>query len=165
MAEYDLEFVGAAALWNELLRPIFGGPVARDLPGASPQHPAPAALHVDARRAPPAPAPVAAAPAAPRRAESISVEQAFLELAESGGRRAEKDAVLLAVWQVGAGQRDVGFDAVARAVHAHDAFGDVRVKPHLLKHVNRSKMLELGAERETVRLNDKGRRYVRSLFE
>ena len=53
--------------------------------------------------------------------------------------------------------------SVARHLHAIDAFRDVRVKPHLLKHCNRSKLLEPGAERAAVRLTAKGRRYIAAM--
>jgi hypothetical protein len=174
VAEYDMEFAGDPALWNELLRPIFGGPEAGlDTSLESGDHVAAGSLgessgdpEQEASGAPDrAPSGPAAPATRPRRPAPITAEQAFVELAAAGGRRAEKDAVLLAVWVLGDGTRDVPFADVARTVHDHDAFRDVRVKPRMLKHVNRSRMLDIGATRETVRLTEKGCRYVRSLME
>ena len=84
----------------------------------------------------------------------------YEDLAKAGGRRAEKDAVLATVWLLGGSQHDVSFNAVARHVNSVDVFREVRVKPHLLKHCSRSRMLEPGPERETVRLTKKGMRYI-----
>jgi hypothetical protein len=136
---FDMEFEGTATAWNELLRPLFGGPPAEE-------------------RAPSATSPSRVARPSPEHTGTV-----YAQLAEIGGRRGEKDAVLVAVWEHDGMRRDVGFDEVARTVHALDAFRDVRVKPHLLKHVNRSRMLDAGNRRESVRLTAKGRRYVESL--
>jgi len=163
--QVELEYHGGAALWNEVLRPLLGGPEMRDEPASDP--------------APPAECPAGRTPRssggdppdddAPRGGgprptpETTDGDALFAQLAEQGGRRAEKDAVLVAVWLLGGIRHEVTFDAVARRLHADEAFADVRVKPHLLKHVSRTKLLDAGERRETVRLNVKGRRYVESL--
>jgi hypothetical protein len=140
---FEMEYQGPPAVWNDVLRTHFGGPP----------------VEVD-RPAPSAPEPQADPPPSP---PDLDADSLFEHLAGIGGRRSEKDAVLVAVWEHDGVRRDVGFDEVARSVHGRGAFRDVRVKPHLLKHVNRSRMLDTGSRRETVRLTSKGRRYVESL--
>ena len=144
LARYEMEYEGPAAVWDDVLQPHFGGQAARDgepgdasvPPGGG--EPAPAPAHAD-------------------------TAEVWAALAEREGRRAEKDAVLLAVWELGGDRQDVTFDAVARCVRAHESFEDIRVKPILLKHANRTRMLEAGARSQTVRLTPKGRRYVAQL--
>lgn len=142
LARYEMEFEGPAAVWDDVLQPHFGGPPAR---GGEPGD---------------APEPPGGGEAAPAHADTTEV---WAALSEREGRRAEKDAVLLAVWELGGDHRDVTFDAVSRCVRAHESFEDIRVKPILLKHVNRTHMLDAGARGQTVRLTPKGRRYVAQL--
>ncbi len=183
MAEYDMEFAGTPAVWNEHLRPIFGGPEAdeRSDGDSCDRNPSDGeSSDGDGRRgtdaAPrtkcPAPRPHEAttgkaATDAPRHSgtdEPPDIDEILDDLAEAGGRRAEKDAVLVAVWGHGGSRGDVAFRDVATTLHAHDDFRDVRVKPHLLKHISRSRMLAPGELRETAHLTDKGRRYVEELI-
>jgi hypothetical protein len=83
-------------------------------------------------------------------------------LAALPGRRSERDAVLAAVWFLTKGKSEVTGDEVERQFHAHQVFRDVKVVPHLLKHVHRTKMLEAGTNPKAVRLTTKGTSYVRS---
>jgi len=141
LADYEMEYDGPAAVWDDVLQPHFGGPAAGD---GEADDSGPTPTDADAHG-------------------DDDTAQAWAALADSEGRRAEKDAVLLAVWELGGDRRDVRFDAVARHVHAHEAFHDVRVKPILLKHMSRSHMLDPGTQRETVRLTAKGRSYLSEL--
>lgn len=182
-SRFDVAFEGSGALWNDLLRPILGGPAAPAEPvpraDADPalREPAPQRA-APARRA--SPRPPAAAPqgsaarseppppqneAGPRTATPArgAVDALMAALATVEGRRADRDAVLVAVWSLGDGGREVSFSDVAGVLDQYDGFDDLRVKPLLLKHISRSKMLESGGERETVRLTQKGRRYLAEL--
>ncbi len=76
-------------------------------------------------------------------------------------RRAEKDAVLAAVWFVGRGARDVTPEEVEKHLRDHGGPTDVRVRPSLLKHVTRTKFLDLGTAPTSVRLSAKGRAQIR----
>ncbi len=181
---FDMTYEGRAALWNEFLRPLFGGPEAVDLAPrraepesartpAAPERRPPA--EVPPRRGEPQPGVRPAAPARPpaQRPQpapvpepvlAVPAEEIFAQLAAAGGRRADKDAVLVAVWLRSRGVRSVAMDDVVRWVNAQPGFRETRVKPLLLKHVNRSKMLLPGEDRDSVQLSPKGRRYVAQLL-
>jgi hypothetical protein len=78
-------------------------------------------------------------------------------------RRAEKDAVLAAVWFVGKGERDVHEKEVAKHLEENGGPEDVKIRPHFLKHISRTKYFEPGAEPGLVRLSRKGREQIRLL--
>jgi hypothetical protein len=82
-------------------------------------------------------------------------------LAALPGRRSERDAVLAAVWFLGKGEKEVVGEEVERHLEGLRAFPDVKVVPHLLKHVHRTKMLEFGSSQKAVKLSKKGLDYVR----
>lgn len=235
---YRFEFEGSPSLWNELFRPILGGPEA-------PPDPTPVAT--PAAAAVPSPA-MAAAPAAPswgartapaggpavsasvppqhgqggvrtfvlprreavrdhdrrdhdrrddprgpgaERADAYSSEAdegsgewrrrrggpeptipveptadpnvLYARLSEVDSRRAEKDAVLAAVWFVGRGQRDVSPEEVEKHLREHGGPADVKVRPHMQKHITRTKLMEPGEQNGWVRLSAKGRAQIRLL--
>ncbi len=225
---YRFEFEGAPALWNELFRPILGGPEAppdpAPLPAAAPFAPAapgvatvapvaaggPAAQSWAPRPAmPPAPPQGAVRTfVLPRREPvrdhdrhdgprpphgdayssgddegqggdwrrrrggpepTIPVEPAadpdvlYRRLGEVDSRRAEKDAVLAAVWFVGRGQRDVSPEEVEKHLREHGGPADVKVRPHMQKHITRTKLMEPGEQNGWVRLSAKGRAQIRLL--
>ncbi len=158
---YCIEFEGPASLWNEIVRPLVGGPKARE-EGAT-GHSAMATQTARATLATPA-APAASLrptdPIHPTPSPS-ETEGALNRLASEGGRRAAKDAVLLAAWSDAGDTGETTPAAVARRLAAHPNFADVRVKPSVMKHVSRSHLLEIGTAPGYVRLTEKGRRYVR----
>jgi hypothetical protein len=181
VAEYEMEYEGRARYWNECMRPIFGGPAAKEAP-VTQSKPSSPASGTDADEAQAAETPSVAKSGPPRKRKApakkskrspapvpktgpaTDIELLYADLAKAGGRRAEKDAVLATVWLLGGTQQDVTFGAVASHVHSVEFFRDVRVKPHLLKHCSRSHMLEPGSERETVRMTKKGIRYIAGLM-
>jgi hypothetical protein len=119
---------------------------------------------------PPRPAPQAAPQhysAEEDEPETVRVEPSsdpatlYARLQALPGRRSERDAVLAAMWFVTKGEREATGDEVERHFDALHVFPDVKVVPHLLKHVHRTKMLELGANPKAVRLSKKGVAYVR----
>jgi hypothetical protein len=77
-------------------------------------------------------------------------------LAAVPGRRSERDATLAAVWFLGKGEREVSTDEIERHFETLHVFPDLKVVPHVLKHVHRTKMLELGSNPKAVRLSKKG---------
>ncbi len=81
-------------------------------------------------------------------------------LAALPGRRSERDAVLAAMWFLTKGEREATGDEVEHNLETFRAFPDVKVLPHLLKHVHRTKMLEFGSSQRAVRLSKKGLAYV-----
>jgi hypothetical protein len=86
----------------------------------------------------------------------------YRRLATLGGRRGEKDAVIAAVWFVSGGRsRDVTPDEVERHLRSFGLPADIKVRPHLLKHVSRTKLLDAGEGQGAVRLNSKGMKYVK----
>jgi hypothetical protein len=225
-----IEFSGRGQIWNDLLRPYFGGPEAppeaerpvatvtpvpaaqAPLPPAPPVRPAatfePAAPR-PAIAVQPAPVGQAARPAAPaqprtwypprteapRRFEpgghgpgrpelernappqhysaeeeehdSVQVEPSsdpatlYARLAAIPGRRSERDAVLAAVWFLTKGEQETTSDDVEAHFQLLHVFPDVKVTPHLLKHIHRTKMLEQGSTAKAVRLSKKGAGSVR----
>jgi len=82
-------------------------------------------------------------------------------LAALPGRRSERDAVLAAVWFLTNGEKEATGDDVERHLESLRAFPDVKVVPHLLKHVHRTKLLEFGSSQKAVKLSKKGLAYVR----
>lgn len=237
---YRLEFEGPPTLWNELFRPILGGPEAPPDPAPLPAAPsAPAATpgypvaqpSIPPHMAQPMPgaapaspgwAPRPAMPAGPAATPSpgavrtfvlprrepardhgrrddprashgdsyssetdggsgdwrrrrggpeptILVEPAadpnvlYRRLNELDSRRAEKDAVLAAVWFVGRGQRDVSPEEVEKHLEEHGGPPDVKVRPHMQKHITRTKLMEPGEQNGWVRLSAKGRAQIRLL--
>ena len=86
----------------------------------------------------------------------------YSRLAALHGRRSERDAVLAAVWFLTKGEGEATGDEVERHFLSHGVFQDVKVVPHLLKHVHRTKMLEPGRNPKAVRLTGKGATYVHS---
>ena len=80
-----------------------------------------------------------------------------------GSRRAEKDAVLAAVWFVGHDEREVHEREVAQHLREHGGPADVKIRPQFLKHITRTKLLEAGTQPGLVRLSRKGREQVRLL--
>ena len=85
----------------------------------------------------------------------------YARLAAIPGRRSEREAVLAAVWFVTKGERETTGDEVERHFGTLHAFEDIKVVPHLLKHVHRTKMLEQGTNPRAVRLTKKGVAHVR----
>jgi hypothetical protein len=218
-----IEFSGRGQMWNDLLRPYFGGPEAP----AEPDRPAGVAASVAA--APPAPAPVPPAPVAPvaavqltphrpaavavqpapvgaaarpaapsqprtwyppraaeprrfeadrkappqhysaeeEEADTVEVEPSadpatlYARLGAIPGRRSERDAVLAAVWFLTKGEQETTADDVEAHFQVLRVFPDIKVTPHLLKHVHRTKMLEQGSGPKAVRLSAKGLASVR----
>ncbi len=80
----------------------------------------------------------------------------YARLTALGGRRSEKEAVLAAVWFLTRGERDTTAEEVERHLAGFGVFAGIKVVPHLLKHVSRTRMLEQGALSRTVRLTEKG---------
>jgi hypothetical protein len=206
--DVKIEFSGRGQVWNELLRPHFGGPEAPPEPETPAAPPAavratPAVQLTPHRGDAPSPVRPAAPPAArpvagpaqprtwyppreqpPRRFEpeqpspqsyhsaeeddgdGVRVEPSsdpatlYGRLAALPGRRSERDAVLAAVWFLTKGETETTGDDVERHFATFRAFPDVKVVPHLLKHVHRTKMLEFGSTTKTVRLSKKGLAYV-----
>jgi hypothetical protein len=132
----------------------------------------------------PRPAPYAAAPPYPRQPSpeprtwhrrpgglepTIAVEPSadprtlYDRLANVESRRGERDAVLAAIWFLGKGEGDVSPEDVERHLREHDGPPDVKVRPVMLKHVTRTKLLEQGTTPGTVRLTAKGVAQVRML--
>jgi hypothetical protein len=83
-------------------------------------------------------------------------------LAALPGRRSERDAVLAAVWFLTKGEKETLGEEVERHLETLRAFPDVKVVPHLLKHVHRTKMLEFGSSQKAVKLSKKGLAYLRA---
>jgi len=211
--EVKIEFSGRGQVWNELLRPHFGGPEAPSEPAAAVAPTAPVAVRgtpsvqltshrgdapSSAQPVRPAAPPVArpaAAPAQPRtwyppreqpprrhepaqaapqsyysaeedEGDGVRVEPSsdpatlYGRLAALPGRRSERDAVLAAVWFLTKGTAETTGDDVERHLATFRAFPDVKVVPHLLKHVHRTKTLEFGTTPKAVRLSKKGLAYV-----
>jgi len=210
-----IEFSGRGQIWNDLLRPYFGGPEAPPEPERAAAPPAPAAAPAPppvrpvaavqyAQQRPeivvqPAPVGAAARPAAPsqprtwyppraeppRRSEPdraappqhysaeedesdvVQVEPSadpatlYARLAAIPGRRSERDAVLAAVWFLTKGEHETTADDVEAHFQVLRVFPDIKVTPHLLKHIHRTKMLEQGASAKAVRLAKKGLASVR----
>jgi len=213
--DVKIEFSGRGQLWNELLRPQFGGPEApnedeaaapaspqliphrmesqepspvrhapRVEPAAAPSRPAAAAPSQPRTWYPPRPAPAPAsaprrfeppkaapasyysaeeddADAGPRVEPSADPATLYGRLAALPGRRSERDAVLASVWFLTKGESETTADEVERHLVGFRAFPDVKVPPHLMKHVHRTKMLEFGASPKTVKLSKKGLGYVK----
>lgn len=134
------------------------------LPRSTPRPATPA--RTPARPAPTKPAstrttrsrPAAVAPATPDDPGGL-----FERLAAQPGRRSEKDTVLASVWLLGGGERAVEADDVEAHVEEHSPLEDVKVRPHLHKHVRKTKLLEETTE-AAFRLTPKGTRYVRENF-
>ena len=84
-------------------------------------------------------------------------------LANVESRRGERDAVLAAIWFLGRGEGDVSPEDVERHLRENDGPPDVKVRPVMLKHVTRTKLLEQGGTPGTVRLTPKGVAQVRML--
>lgn len=78
-------------------------------------------------------------------------------------RRGERDAVLAAIWFLGRGEKDVAPEEVERHLRDHGGPPDVKVRPVMLKHVTRTKLLEQGGTPGTVRLTPKGAAQARML--
>lgn len=214
---WKIEFEGPASVWNELLRPVFGGPEGADEPEA-PAEAVPAAqpTRVDVREShaaaqrprtwvPPrdeGPFPSSWSSEAdepprrdaheprmhpehrqprgdhghdgpPRRRHGpepvLQIEPSadprtlYERIGALGSRRVEKDSVLAAVWFVGRGERDVSHQEVAKHLAENGGPTDLAVRPHLFKHVTRSKCLVHGEAPGSVRLTDKGREQIRLL--
>lgn len=107
------------------------------------------------QEASPAPATSVAPPAEPG---------ALLErLAGQSGRRAERDTVLAAVWCLGGAAAVVHSDAVTEFVETRSPLSEVKVRPHLLKHVSKTKLLTTEDE-HAFTLTTKGRRYAATHF-
>ena len=69
---------------------------------------------------------------------------------------------LAAVWFLTKGEREASADEVEAHFGALHVFPDVKVVPHLLKHIHRTKMLEQGAGGpKAVRFSKKGLASVR----
>lgn len=225
---WKLEFDGPASVWNDLLRPVFGGPEAADEPSVKPPAPASSAPsgapRIEVRESASAPRARTFYPSRdesqaptswssedaetgddrpreprfrdgdrPRRGEphpeggsrrhnrpdgesrrhgpepTIQIEPSadprtlYERLAALGSRRVEKDSVLAAVWFIGRGEREVTDQEVARHIAEHGGPEDFSVRPHLFKHVTRSKCLDHGEKPGSVRLTEKGRAQVRLL--
>ena len=94
---------------------------------------------------------------------SADADTLYSRLATLDSRRAEKDAVIAAVWFVGRGEREVHEKEVEAHFAAHGGPPDVKVRPLFLKHISRSKLLEAGTQTGLVRLSAKGREHVRLL--
>ena len=94
---------------------------------------------------------------------STDPAEVYSRLEALGSRRAEKDAVLAAVWFVGGGEREVHEKEITAHFEAHGGPVDAKVRPQLLKHINRTKLLEQGTKTGLVRLTGKGREHVRLL--
>lgn len=78
-------------------------------------------------------------------------------------RRGERDAVLAAIWFLGSQGADVAPEDVERHFKEHGGPPDVKVRPVMLKHVTRTKLLEQGSAAGTVRLTPKGVAQARML--
>lgn len=87
----------------------------------------------------------------------------YARLDAMGSRRAEKDAVVAAVWFVGQDQREVHEREAAKHLAEHGGPTDVKIRPHFLKHITRTKLLEPGTQPGLVRLSRKGREQIRLL--
>ena len=94
---------------------------------------------------------------------STDPAEVYSRLEELGSRRAEKDAVLAAVWFVGGGEREVHEKEITAHFEAHGGPVDAKVRPQILKHINRTKLLDQGTKPGLVRLTPKGREHVRLL--
>jgi len=100
------------------------------------------------------------APQAPPIERTGDPAELYARLGEIPGRRSEKDGVLAAVWFVSKGERDVTPEEVEQHLRDHGGPPTVKVRPLLQKHVNRSKMLDAGANPGTFKMNRKGAHYV-----
>lgn len=154
----------------------YGGP-ARHAPGPSSprtwypprREPAPAPSRFGAPTANHASAHFAPSPVAADDDEqdAVQVEPSsdpatlFARLAALPGRRSERDAVLASVWFLTRGDREVTADDVEAHFSSFSAFPDVKVLPHLLKHVHRTKTLEPGSNPKSFKLTRKGIASVR----
>ena len=220
-----IEFSGRGQIWNELLRPYFGGPEAPSEPerafATQPASPVTVASPAPAQSVRPvastvpttvqftphrpavvvASAPVGApvrqaAPSQPRtwypprpeqprrfeparnappqhysaeedESDVVQVEASgdpatlYARLAAIPGRRSERDAVLAAVWFLTKGEHEATADDVEAHFQVLRVFPDIKVTPHLLKHIHRTKMLEQGASAKAVKLSKKGLGSVR----
>lgn len=176
-----MEFDGDPRVWNDLLRPVLGGPEAPSeaappasdaattttatpasatTPAASTQAAQPQAAQPQVATPAAAPAPEQAPPAAAIEPTS-DPRELYRRLVESGGRRGEKDAIVAAVWFVGGSDGDATPEEVQQHLVKHGAFADARVKPVMLKHVSRTRLLEKTERKGALKLTEKGRKYVR----
>jgi hypothetical protein len=96
----------------------------------------------------------------PQIEKTANPDELYARLGEVDGRRGEKDAVLAAVWFASEGTRSVTAEDVEKHLDEHGWDQEVRVRPHLQKHVTRSKLLDAGEEAGTFRMNRKGTSYV-----
>ena len=71
--------------------------------------------------------------------------------------------MLAAVWCLGGAAAVVHSDAVTEFVDTRSPLTGVKVRPHLLKHVSKTKLLTTEDE-HSFTLTPKGRRYVASNF-
>jgi hypothetical protein len=97
-----------------------------------------------------------------RVAPSSDPATLYGRLAALPGRRSERDAVLAAAWFLTKGETETSPEQIERHLHAFDVFHGVKVVPHVLKHVSRTKLLETGSQPRTVRVSRKGVAYARS---
>ena len=98
-------------------------------------------------------------PTGPRIERTDDPSELYRRLSAVPGRRSEKDAVLAAVWFVSGGEGDVTVDEIERHLSRHGG-PPLKVRPHLQKHVTRTKMLEPGPGPGVFRISRKGSRYV-----
>ena len=68
---------------------------------------------------------------------------------------------MAAVWFLTKGERETNGDEVERHFEALNVFPDLKVVPHLLKHVHRTKLLETGSNPKAVKMTKKGLTSVR----
>src|SRR5262245_13675566 len=101
-------------------------------------------------------------PEAPRVETSSDPATLYGRLAALPGRRSERDAVLAAAWFLTKGGGETNPDAIEHHFQSLGVFADVKVVPHVLKHVNRTKLLEAGSQARSVRLSQKGVAYART---
>jgi hypothetical protein len=165
-----IDYEGGEALYREVLReivsPIAGGawrtvgaPLVVDPPCivAEERPSAPAA-----REAPAAPAPLPSAPAPTRAAAGFDPERLLSRLAAEGGRRSEKDAVLLALVALGgAGRRDATpAEIVAHLESRGYAARELKPRPILAKLSHRKGLVAPGVLPNTFRATPAGSAYI-----
>jgi hypothetical protein len=86
----------------------------------------------------------------------------YARLAAIPGRRSERDAVLAAVWFLTRGETETTADDVEAHFQTLRVFPDVKVVPIILKHIHRTKTIEIGSSGpKAVRLSKKGMTSVR----
>ncbi len=101
-------------------------------------------------------------PQVPQVEPSSDPATLYGRLAAMPGRRSERDAVLAAVWFLTRGVSETTADDVEAHFQTLRVFPDVKVVPIVLKHIHRTKTIEIGSTgQKAVRLSRKGVASVR----